>query len=420
MSGVDPQSDQRTELIFKLERPSAPPEPTPAVAEPRTALFRNPDLIPDAGDVETLQMSALLGGALSAQRALPPPPVRKRTRFRLRLWLGRLLVATVLGTFAMAIIALALTGVAERARQDSKDQARLLQELLLQGSLSEAEQHLGRLEALLAEARRPTAFSHLRARTEATLYRFHDADPKRRKRALELLSGGSERDSSDAWMAKTLLASRKERAALLEDRAALALARDAYPVALVASLLAHRGDLEDARATYAQAETLEPSHIIHLYAAFLLEHESEERRAAQLVLERMEDVSPKSPWTRLAAAQSEPQRAERTTALTALAEDDAAPSVVRALATESLLSGSRPDLEPEQAARLSLLRSGLTHGDDDFMAELPLPPRTHRGPAPIVDEAPIVTREISIEVPPAEKVAPKKLRKKRRRAKRAR
>lgn len=418
MSTLGPESEQRTELVFKLERPtSCLPPPVP---EPRTALFKNPDLIPDAGEVETLQMSALLGGALSAQKALPPPPVRRRPRFRARVWLGRLMVAVVLGTFALAIVALALTGVAERARVDAKDQARLLHELLLQGSLAEAERHLGRLETLLTEARRPTAFAALRARTEAVLYRLHDADPKRKVRALELLTNGSELDSSDAWMARTMLASPGERAKLLEERSALALARDAAPVALSAGLLAHQGKLEEARATYAQAEGLEPSHIVHLYGAFLLEYEAEERRFAQLVLERMEDVSPSSPWTRLAQAQVETVRTDRTAALDALARDAEAPNVVRALATEFLLDGSRPDLEPEPAARLSILRSTLVHGDDSFLAELPLPPRVRRGPVPAVDSAPIVTREIAIELEPPTKATPKKARKKRRRAKRAR
>lgn len=419
MRETEPRGEQRTELVVRLERPTSP-TPTAADSEPRTALFRNPDFVQDAGDLETAQMSALLGGALSAQRALPPPPARRRAGFRWRLWLGRLLLGSVLGTFIMAIVALALTGVAERARADAKDQARLLQELLLQGSLTEAAQHLDRLEKLLAEARRPTAFAALRARTEATLYRFHDALPDRRARAEALVQDASEHGSSDAWMARTLLASPDERARLLEGKDALAMTRDAYPVALSAAQAARRGRVEEARSGYERAEALEPSNLVHLYGLFLAERWAGNARAAQLVLERLEDASPNGPWTRLARAQSAEDEEARGAALAVVAEAPETPPVVRALASELFLSSPAAGLDPERQARVAALARDAVRGDDRFLLELPLPPRLTRSAEPEPSAATIVTREISITLDPPEKAPAKKARRKPRRTKRAR
>jgi hypothetical protein len=332
-------------------------------------------------------------------------------------------MGSMLVSFFLAIVALAITGVEERARSDSKSQAQLLQELLITGSLSEARSHLEKLEALVAQAKNPRAHAAIRARAEATLYRFHDADPARKGRALRLLIAEKNRMTNDAWVAAALLTSRTERASILRGGEALVLPRDADPVALAASLEAGLGRSKEARAGYLEAEAREPSHVVHLYALFSLEHVNGERRDAQLVLERMEDVSPTSPWTRLASARSQSEAAERREAILALVDDETLPAVPRALAAENAFLDASLGLDAEHRARLLELQSSLLHRDDSFMSELPLPPRLSEGSDPATASidgraigADIIATEITIEAPPATKPAKKKRTRGKRRA----
>ena len=143
----------------------------------------------------------------------------------------------------------------------------------------------------------------LALRAEATLYRYHDADPTRRLRLEQTfrLVPNAAAPSLDRALAALIVLSRPERSDRLDELKVLAQSapRDPECAFLLAAALEHQGDYPEARRAYARAEELGPLWQPHRLEQILFERRTGNRRAVEKLAQKISRQDPGNPWTAL-------------------------------------------------------------------------------------------------------------------------
>jgi hypothetical protein len=268
------QRNIETNILVSPVRPSAPAKhATALLTMVRNRLLGHGDPKIKVGG-QTVGMQALLGGSLFATGALGTRAVktagsgsaklRKSRRGLPYGWLASI-VALTFGVLEGVDFLKHRAGEAEAAQRTE-----VLKELLRCGSFAQAADVLSKIP----EDVRPKRAA-LIARAEATIYRYHDADPKRRERVLRYFETASDKTSPEWMVTIALLAPRLELLAQLDGlrRAAEADREDPEPIFLAAEAWARAGVIKLADAAFAQAEGVAPAHLPHLarYVAYQVE-----------------------------------------------------------------------------------------------------------------------------------------------------
>ena len=141
-------------------------------------------------------------------------------------------------------------------------------------------------------------------RAEATLYRYHDADPTRRIRleqAFRLVPNAAA-SSLDQALAALIVLSRPERSDRLDELRGLAgsAPRDPQCAFLLAAVLDDQGDHPGARRAYTRAEELGPLWLPHRLEQILFERRTGNPRAVAKLVQKISRQDPGNPWTALA------------------------------------------------------------------------------------------------------------------------
>jgi hypothetical protein len=210
-----------------------------------------------------------------------------------------------------------------------------LRQLLRNGSLEQANPMLAQLEANAAAARLEANYADVTLLGEALLYRFFDRDARRAQLVSKALSDASRALTTDRKLARAAMRIEDDPLGLLPElRELMETAKDDVHAAELTGMAASRANKAAlAEKAFARAELLEPPHLPYLYQQ--LEHWKKTGKSveAKNLVSRMTDVSPNSPWTKLALALvGESSREE----IAALAKAGDAAPVVQQLAQHLL------------------------------------------------------------------------------------
>lgn len=247
------------------------------------------------------QVHALLGGDRLAARA--PSAVRAdRVKSRSGWTWGRIAAGLTLAGLAVFSGVVLTYGLRRSAEAEAQRMAAELQALATTGGTAGASELLDKLGAL-PDRLHDGRHRGIMLRTEATLYRSHDADPQRLQRieaALETPEGLSE---LDLVLIRTLIASRADRLSQLSNLARLgADSEDPLVAFLMASALSRAGSAEQASAAFDRALELEPSNLEHLAGFAAHQYAGGHSAEAAELLDVMREVDPISGWTKQVAA----------------------------------------------------------------------------------------------------------------------
>lgn len=207
--------------------------------------------------------------------------------------------------------------------------------------------------------------------TEATLYRYFDADAARLRQIQPFLESAG---SSSPWrqLAFLTILSREERAAKLPDLERLReqLPNRSEPVYLLATAWESRGDAARARAAWARSEELGPAWLGHRFEQAWFEWHHAERGAAQKAATQIVRFEPESAWAKLASSTFRLEKAVIAQLEADRMSDAAAPRVTpvqthfRAL-VESIDSAQRN--EPARAREQLLAAMAAIHDEPPFL-----------------------------------------------------
>lgn len=296
--------------------------------------------------------------------------------------------ALPLRRFALVVVAGALLGLgillvrAGRQRQEEREQATLtseLREFLLHGELALAERRVASLCSTPPRcAQLPPETRALVARAQATLYRWHDADPARLA-AIEAMAAPAE--SVDLAVKNALLESAERWSADINGLEALARNDIAGCDALylVALARARAGNLPAAVAAFRAANERGPAHLPYLALQVQALDDSGLPVSALRVARRMASISDKSPWTKWAlslAGADSPSNPPGTPDPSPAAE----PPVLRML--KALHRGIPPEgLAPGPEILRDSVNRLIVRGEFPGARRLLGDPRAHAGPA---------------------------------------
>lgn len=239
---------------------------------------------------------SLFGGWLDPHHTVAP----SRGLAKRRAW-GRQLAALLL----LTSLVLAATIFIRRglARQAGARRAQLCEELcsfLREGELERSAAVLSLIRAERTGSETSQKDRDLLARTEAALYRYHDADPARLK-AVQRWSGAPTGGAPDQILAGLTVQSREERAAnlsVLRDLRAH-FSEDAEYHYLLASALEQHREVEPAREAWQRSAELGPLWFVHRFEQAAFERRQGHAEAAAKVASAALRAAPGSAWANL-------------------------------------------------------------------------------------------------------------------------
>ncbi len=318
------------------------------------------------GKDEERQLTALFGESLVGPWPELAPNLERPGRIRrARTWLwwslGSLALIVAAGFGATA---LSRSGLERRVAGDRAERAERLRMAVEDGHL-ELAAGLGAGVVAASGALDP-ADPHLELilATEAVVYRYHDAEPRRRARIEPLLRADAPAaTSAPRRIARYTILSRVERAKHLADLERLRAERPQDPQVhyLIATVRERGGDVALAREAYRRSEDLGPAWLAHRFDQLELERRQGDAAAVVALAEGMLRRDASSAWSRLAA----------TLAALPAAPGDAAPAapvqVFHARLVDAVAAGVRGD-GVAAGAQLDAAVAAV-HGEPPFLVD---------------------------------------------------
>ena len=264
-------------------------------------IYRLPAAGSDAANLQeqlSLFFGAELFGELTPERGTSQRTQAQKKPTRLG-W--RVLAAVSL----VAVLAIPVQTIIDRGmtRQHTAEADRMAQEIrefLQVGDLAHVTENLPALERILPETEGlGAAHLPLLMRAQATLYRYQDADPRRRDKVRAWLETAGAKPSYDQVVSGALLAARADRLELVEQlrRVDGPQNRDSEASFLIASALEAADVYEPATAAYARASDLGPYQLHHLAGMVSFAARRGDPGAAQKTLDIMRDENARADWT---------------------------------------------------------------------------------------------------------------------------
>jgi hypothetical protein len=204
-----------------------------------------------------------------------------------------------------AVYLLAKPGLEQRAEKTREPYALDLRAFLGDGDLERASQFVALLETRPGEGQAAIQprdpHLDLIVASEAALYRYFDADPRRLRRIRPYVDD-ARRSSPLMQIAALTILSREERAARLQDLVRL---RNDAPESngvdyLLATALEHNRDAVASREAWERAAKLEPAWLGHRFEQGWFELRQDRVSSARTIGREMVRAEPASGWSRLA------------------------------------------------------------------------------------------------------------------------
>jgi len=249
------------------------------------------------------QLSRLFGETLTGGWPELTQGVTGSGRIRRPRWL--LKVAAVLMALLGAVLLLRQVSAPGLSRRDADRAAHYASELanfLTDGDLERCAEFVELVEKEPQATRSDARPSFLVERTEAALYRYYDADPKRLERVSR--SFGRYGREPELRVAALTIASRAERSEAVAELEQLGRRwpRDGRIQYLLATALAFRDERTQAKLCFERSEDLSPAWLAHRFEQVRFEIFADDQTAAKRLVKGMVRRSPNSLWTRLAQA----------------------------------------------------------------------------------------------------------------------
>ncbi len=227
----------------------------------------------------------------------------KKKRGNLPRKVERIAFMVFIGSFAIGGASLLTVGVERTAQLKVDVMVQDLRHLLQNGSFGHAEKLLGELEAAAAAGNVEQDYQDLFNLAHAMLWRFHDDAPAHLEAAMRA-EAAVKTPSVERRLTRAVLGIESRPKEVIADLTPLvqALNDSPHPSLLIALASCRLKDARAAEAAFTRAEELEPPHLPYLYAQLGHWVGVKKLGNAAEALDRMTDISPRSPWTRLGEA----------------------------------------------------------------------------------------------------------------------
>jgi len=269
------------------------------VGEKSSGNARSP--LEDQGTLQ--QLSRLFGETLTGgwPELAQSAPGGTRIR-RPRWWLKLTAVLGALLGLVLLLRQVSAPGLSRRDADRTEHYASELANFLTDGDLQRCAEFVKQLEKESPTAPGDARPSFLVERTEAALYRYYDADPKRLDRVTS--SVGRNGRQPELRVAALTIASRAERSEAISELEQLGRRwpRDGRIQYLLATALAFRDKQAQAKLCFEHSEDLSPAWLAHRFEQVKFEIFADDQTAADRLVKGMVRRSPDSLWTRLAQA----------------------------------------------------------------------------------------------------------------------